>query len=300
MMNNRPTKIFVRQAILSIVLLLVSCRRPPSYSSYEIRATPRLTTPTATQAASDSLYPTLKPTRTQAIATPKMEFRRETASNVCSPLAGVPLNVIADTIVNPFNPPRVGSDDPHQGIDMAELKGDPRIAVSGLGVNSVTDGKIAAIINGSFPYGNAVMIETPLGNISEEWKLQPTPSAADSTLPYKSPLSCPDDYDIIPESEHEGLALYLLYAHMAEPPIYQIGEKVTCGQMLGQIGNSGNALNPHLHLEIRIGPVNMQFAGISHYDSRATAPEMGNYCLWRVSGKFHLVDPSFVLSGTGE
>lgn len=300
MMNNQLTNIYVRQAVLGIVLLLASCRRPPSYNSTDSLATTHLKTPSATPTASDTQSPTLKPMRTQVIATPTMDFHHETPSNFCSPLVGVALSEITDSIVNPFNPPRSGSDDPHQGIDMAELKGDPRIAVSGLGVNSVTGGIVAAIIDGSFPYGNAVMIETPLENISEEWKLHLPPPASDSTQPYKSPLSCPEDYDIIPESEHKGLAFYLLYAHLAEPPSFQIGEKVTCGQMLGQIGSSGNALNPHLHLEIRIGPVNMRFAGMAHYDSRATAPEMGNYCLWRVSGKFHLIDPSFVLSRTGE
>ena len=165
---------------------------------------------------------------------------------------------------------------------------------------SIVRGKVAAIIDGSFPYGYAVMIETPLGNITEEWKLHLSLPTPDSTQPYISPLSCPEEYEILAKSEPEKYALYLIYAHMAESPSYQIGENVTCGQMLGHIGSSGNALNPHLHIETRTGPANMQFVGMAHYDTRASAHEMGNYCLWRVSGKFNLVDPTFILSGTVE
>jgi murein DD-endopeptidase MepM/ murein hydrolase activator NlpD len=238
------------------------------------------------------------PMSTLQITTPPIVLRDETIFDLCSPLAGVPLSEITDTIVNPYNPPRTGSDDPHQGIDLAELKGNPRIAVSGLEVQSVTSGQVAAIIDGSFPYGYAVMIETPLEDITEEWKLHPSLPTPDSTQPYISPLTCPEEYDLIPETEERSL--YLLYAHMAEPPSYRIGEDVTCGQILGLIGSSGNALNPHLHIETRIGPAKMQFAGMAHYDTRATAYEMGNYCLWRVSGKFHLVDPIIILTGTGE
>jgi len=57
------------------------------------------------------------------------------------------------------------------------------------------------------------------------------------------------------------------------------------------VGDSGNALNPHLHLEMRIGPAGITFAGMSHYDNSATSEEMAAYCTWRVSGKFQLVDP---------
>ena len=299
-MKNLPSSIHIQRSILCIVLLLFGCSNPEPDPPANPLPTRVAKTPTRTQTAAATTPPTPLSISTEAIATPTMDFSDETIFDLCSPLAGVPLNEIVDTIVNPFNPPRTSSDDPHQGIDLAELKGNPRIAVAGLEVHSATSGKVAAIIDGSFPYGYAVMIETALENITEEWKLHlplPTP---DSMQPYISPLSCPEEYDLTFESETEERAIYLLYAHMAEPPSYRIGEDVTCGQLLGQIGSSGNALNPHLHLETRIGPANMRFAGMAHYDTRATAHEMGNYCLWRVSGKFHLIDPTIILVGTEE
>ncbi len=299
-MKKLPDSIYIQRSILLVVLLLLGCGVPSPNPPASPLPTTEIKTPTATHTAAATNSPTPPPKRKQTIVTPTIDFRDETILDLCSPLAGVPLSEITDAIVNPFHPPRTGSDDPHQGIDLAELKGNPRIAVSGLEIQSVTSGKVAAIIDGSFPYGYAVMIETPLVDITEEWKLHPSPPASDSTQPYISPLTCPEEHDLVPESEPDMRSLYLLYAHMAEPPSYRIGEDVTCGQMLGHIGSSGNALNPHLHLETRIGPVNMQFAGMAHYDTRATAHEMGNYCLWRVSGKFNLIDPTIILAGAVE
>ena len=64
-----------------------------------------------------------------------------------------------------------------------------------------------------------------------------------------------------------------------------------CGQAIGSVGMSGNALNPHLHLEVRVGPAGIRLESMAHYDTSATAQEMANYCRWRVSGLFQLVDP---------
>ena len=65
----------------------------------------------------------------------------------------------------------------------------------------------------------------------------------------------------------------------------------TCGQVIGAIGESGNALNPHLHLEVRLGPAGVRFPGMAHYDSGASPDEMAAYCQWRVSGAFLTLDP---------
>jgi murein DD-endopeptidase MepM/ murein hydrolase activator NlpD len=78
---------------------------------------------------------------------------------------------------------------------------------------------------------------------------------------------------------------------METPPDLQQGDRVECGQSVGAIGSSGNALNPHLHLEARLGPAAARLASFAHYDSSASPEEMANYCAWRVSGLFQVVDP---------
>ncbi len=91
-------------------------------------------------------------------------------------------------------------------------------------------------------------------------------------------------------------SLYVLYAHLQDAPGVKPGEKVTCGQVIGKVGKSGNALNPHLHLEIRVGPAGGRFTSMAHYDNSATLEEMAGYCAWSVSGLFQVIDPLEVLS----
>jgi murein DD-endopeptidase MepM/ murein hydrolase activator NlpD len=213
---------------------------------------------------------------------------------ICSPLEGVARSQLPDMIHNPFNPPRVGSDDPHQGVDFADLQGPDHIAVTGLPVTAVLSGRVAMVTIDRFPYGNAILIETPLDDLpavlldSLDLPQELSPHANRSAL--TCPPQTPPPWDLSQRS------LYLLYAHMLTPPDFQLGQPVTCGEILGAIGSSGNALNPHLHLEIRLGPSNASFASMAHYDSSATPQEMAAYCTWRVSGYFQLVDPMRLLS----
>jgi hypothetical protein len=49
-----------------------------------------------------------------------------------------------------------------------------------------------------------------------------------------------------------GPGVYLLYAHMKPGSVrVRVGERVRRGQMLGQLGNSGNSATPHLHLQVQ-------------------------------------------------
>lgn len=215
-------------------------------------------------------------------------------AQICSPLEGIARSQLPETIHNPFNPPREGSDDPHQGVDFADLQGPDRIAVTGRPATAVLSGRVALVTANRFPYGNAVLIESPLGDLSPAWlssldlpqELRPHTN--------RSALTCPDQ--ALPSWDLSQRSLYLLYAHMLAPPDFQTGQLVTCGEVLGAIGSSGNALNPHLHLEVRLGPANASFASMAHYDTSATPQEMAAYCTWRVSGYFRLVDPMRLLS----
>lgn len=210
------------------------------------------------------------------------------AARVCSPLQGLALIDLPETVVNPFSPPPPGSDDPHQGVDFGDLRAGDRIALAGRQVLAVLPARVAAVMADRFPYGNALLLETPLDELPENWLEEaelPTPGPDWTPNPA---LTCPEGFSISGSSRR---SLYLLYAHMLEPPELEVGEAVSCGQEIGAIGSSGNALNPHLHLEARLGPASVQFGSLAHYDPSATQEEMSNYCAWRVSGSFQAFDP---------
>jgi murein DD-endopeptidase MepM/ murein hydrolase activator NlpD len=96
-----------------------------------------------------------------------------------------------------------------------------------------------------------------------------------------------DKFDIKP-----GESIYSLYAHMGQSPEVGLGETVYCGQELGTVGLTGyDIVNPHLHLEIRIGPSDTKFTGMAFYDTSASIDEMDNYKRWRTSGDFRPIDP---------
>lgn len=212
---------------------------------------------------------------------------------VCSPLDEVEISDLSGLIVNRFAPPRPGSDDPHQGIDLSEIDPVYQLALEGQPVHAVMDGIVAGVINDRFPYGNAILVETSLDLLPAEWKAaRPIPTPAPPRDGHPS-LTCPDG-EHPPNWDVSRRSLYLIFAHLKEPPVFQMGEKITCGQMLNSIGNSGNSLNPHLHLELRIGPAGARVESMAHYTGSASPQEMYNYCLWRVSETFQLLDPMWL------
>ncbi len=246
---------------------------------------------TAEQTAAPTAAQTVMQTAIQATVAPQAYTKRP---KVCSPLDGVPLDQVPGKIVNPYHPPPPGADDPHEGIDLAQLLPGGSIAVAGLPVHLVLSGKVAGVVADRFPYGNAVLVETPLESLPAEWLAQlqlPTPGP---TLTPHSALTCPAA--LAPVLNAEKRSLYLVYAHLGQPVQFQVGDALECGQQIGVIGSSGNALNPHLHLEARIGPGGARFSSMAHYDNTATLEEMSNYCLWRISGLFQLIDPVRILS----
>jgi len=50
----------------------------------------------------------------------------------------------------------------------------------------------------------------------------------------------------------DGRPVYSTYMHMAARPLLQVGQKVTGGQMIGQVGHSGTA-HDHLHFQAHVG-----------------------------------------------
>lgn len=213
---------------------------------------------------------------------------------ISSPLAGVEFGQLSTLIYNPFYLPPDGSDDPHQGVDFSIIDPQSQIAVSGAGVSAIIDGEVAAIMDDRFPYGNAILISTPIESLPLSWKemidYMPVPSVWEKT----SALSCPQGWDAKPENAPTDL-LYILYAHLQNPLQVKVGEQIKAGSPIGLVGMSGNALAPHLHVEIRYGAEADFSAGMAHYTVSASVDEMSNYCRWRISGWFRPIDPMLFL-----
>lgn len=260
----------------------------------------------ASESAAASLSATNRPTDTTAppAITPSPTSSAASAtqtptprwSGLCAPLEGVALSEMGspDLLKNPFEMPHPGQDDGHHGADFAYWSRGTRKEMLGLPVYSALSGRVAGVIQNRQPYGNAVIIETRLDALPSDWlSAIPVPTPAPTVQPAAN-LICPADprtYD--PQT---GRSLYLLYAHLNKTPALTVGQVVTCGQPIGEVGTTGRSVNPHLHLETRAGPAGATFTVMAHYTNDVTEAEMRNYCTWRVSGLFQPFDPMKLLS----
>lgn len=215
---------------------------------------------------------------------------------LCSPIEEMTRQELENSVITPFLPPPPGSDDPHHGVDLADIDPDSGLALEGRRVNALMSGKVVGVILDRFPYGNGIILETPLREIAGGWMNSLDLPAIRPVDLSTSPLTCPS---MTPPAVSENVSersLYFLYAHLKDPPAYKPGDLVTCGQQLGNIGNTGNSINPHLHLEARVGMENIPLGSMAHYDASATVEEMNAYCLWRISGYFQRIDPMRLIS----
>ncbi len=231
---------------------------------------------------SSTVIPTYVPTTTPEL--------KEDEIDVCSPFVDYPIENLVDMISNPFNPPTPGSDDPHQGVDFSVVDPDLRIALKGSAVQVVLAGKIVMVMNDRFPYGNAILIETPFNELPVGWKEKLENQIKPELYGANPSLTCPSGWDQ-PDQEKMELSLFVLYAHLDDPVLYELGDQVACGDDLGSIGDSGNALAPHLHVEMRYGYSSGIEGSMAHYNVSADESEMLNYCRWRVSGWYRVIDP---------
>jgi murein DD-endopeptidase MepM/ murein hydrolase activator NlpD len=275
-------------AVLSIFFLLTFSGCSPQAAEIPAVASPPAPTPipTATVTAT-SPPPTLAPSLTPSlIPTPLPQ--------VCSPLPGYNLADLPGMVSNPYSPPPPGSDDPHHGADLSVRLPGSQVAVAGHLVAVAYPGQVVAVVRDRFPYGNTVIVETSLEAYPNAWWEPvgfPTPAPAQ---PPRTALTCPAGLG--PEIPSSGArSLYILYAHLQQMENLSAGDAVTCGQVIGTIGDTGNALNPHLHFEARVGPSGLRLDSMAHYDASASLAEMSSYCLWRISGLFQLVDPLLLL-----
>lgn len=292
-------KFFTNKNILSrflivwIGIIAVSCWNPTSSPTPPL---PTLTHTIYSETPQKTLTPPMdqNPTTTRTLSTLTNTIDPEYI--ILSPLTGIPIEDLPSLISNKFSPPPPGSDNPHQGVDFSIVDPNSNVAISGTEVRAAISGIVASVIKDRFPYGNAILIETRIDLISPlliQNFVLPTPAPLQENHPI---LTCPlIDENTHPEQnsghDEENRSLYLLYAHLEEQVLFQPGDQIMAGQKLGTVGSSGNALNPHLHLELRVGSSGAKFPSIAHYDSSASLEEMSYYCLWRVSNAFQLLNP---------
>jgi murein DD-endopeptidase MepM/ murein hydrolase activator NlpD len=208
---------------------------------------------------------------------------------ISSPLEGFSIADLQTLISQEFKAPPPGEDSGHHGVDFAFWSlGEKHIL--GTPIQAVFPGKVAMVDSQEKPpYGFAIMIESPLDSISQQYihaiKIPTQPIGTN----LNNKLNCPDlSMDTWNSSSK---SLYTLYGHMiAASPLIQ-GDSVQGGQVIGHVGNSGLSSAPHLHLEMRIGPSGTTFTQMGHYDPNTTEEDRHNYCNWRVSGVFQMFDP---------
>jgi murein DD-endopeptidase MepM/ murein hydrolase activator NlpD len=190
---------------------------------------------------------------------------------ICSPLTGEPIEELWLITSDPYRPPPPGDDGRHEGVDYAYYQRGERVSIQGAGVEAVLPGWVSTALSGTFPYGNFVIIETPLHYLPE---------------------TLVQSLDLGP-----GQALYTVYAHLETPPWVWAGEWVEACAPLGLVGKSGNAGQAHLHLETRTGPAGVLFFDMGYYKIEATEAERANYLRWRIGGEFQHFNPLLVLDG---
>lgn len=229
---------------------------------------PRTTTVvlTSTPDPTASHTPTASPT---LVDTPTVTPTSVELFEMCTPLPLHPLEVLGEIVGDPYDPPPPGREERHHGVDLAYYHWEDRDTMEGEPVMAVLGGVVAARMEDRMPYGNMVMIETPQSELPAE---------------LVALLEIP-----------AGESIYLLYAHLREPPLVELGEVVNSCQPLGEVGMTGWTEIPHLHFETRRGPEGTRFKSILYYDTQATQEEMDNYVMWRTSGVFQHFDPLMLL-----
>ena len=272
-------------SILAFILVLSACSPtgetlPTTTPTQALQAKETIPQPTPTQRQPTST-PTLIPT-----VTPQ-------TFSVSSPLEGETFESLPAILSKPLDIPPFGADTGHHGLDFAYFRRSDRESIQGIEIYSMLDGKTVLTLEDVFPYGYTILVETPFSMLPEVWQAmlfelyQPVPDDPG----YR--LYCPA---VTPPELTGEYSLYILYAHMETKPDFNPGDPITSGQLLGTVGNSGYSSNPHLHLELRIGPSGANFTTMAHYQNTVTEKQMSNYCLWRMSGYYQLFDPFILLS----
>ena len=271
-------------AVLIVPVLVIGCAAAPTQPAAEATEPPVSATVAPTM--------TLPPTQTPEPPTPTPDY----IESICSPLDQVTLAELNDIITQPYKTPRPKNDDGHHGVDFAFFRFNDIVGIEGLPIDAALPGEVVTIINDRDPYGYGLIVETQLD------ELDPALAAA-FDLPEVQPtvvpdprVNCPPSGELTFTLSETERSVYILYGHLKDPPVVQVGDQVACGQQLGLVGNSGMSSNAHLHFETRIGPSGARFDSMAYYTLQSSEAERYNYCVWRVSNLFELFDPMILLS----
>ncbi len=208
-----------------------------------------------------------------------------------SPLKNIEVGKLSEILSNPFSEPGPGQDDGHHGADFSFYRFGEFNSIEHQSIVAILPGVVSAVLNDRPPYGNAIIIETSWSMLSEAVQIIGGDPEFPQQISYTAYINCPI---LSPDSvvaRTTDKSLYVLYGHMESAAAYILGDEILPSQEIGRVGNSGMSGNPHLHLETRVGPAHATFSSMAHYDNRATIEEMANYCFWRVSNTFILIDP---------
>lgn len=206
---------------------------------------------------------------------PTAEFPAQAGDLLCTPLDGHPLEILPDIVSDPYNPPLNNQDGRHMGVDFSYYTWGERDTIKGVPVHSIFPGVVAGVFaQDTIPYGYAVIVESTLE---------------------QAPLERFSELGIT-----TGESVYVMYAHMDQPPQVIPDQEVACGELLGFVGQTGGEstpyLIPHLHVEMRLGPPGERFEEMGFYDTRLSELARQTYLRWRLSGTFRHFDPMLVLS----
>lgn len=254
-------------------------------------------TPTASSTAAMSPTPSLTATFTASpTQVPNTPTPTQVPFTVCCPLEDETFESLSLILTKSITlPANFGQDFGHPGLDFAYFQRGDRVSIQGIEVYAILSGTTVLTLDDDYPYGYTIMIETLLDDLPEDLREElmaaylPVPENVEYTY------NCPDVQTPVLTGEY---SLYHLYAHLEAKPNFTRGDSITCGTKLGTVGNSGWSSNPHLHLETRLGPSGLSFTTMAHYDTTVSVEQLSNYCLWRSSGYYQVVDP-FVIFGIG-
>jgi len=277
----------MKRLYLLIIAVVLSACQPQLVTSTVLLPSATLES-SASPSPTQTTLPTSQPS--QIVPSPTSTIR---ALQVCSPLEEETINTLPSILVNPLVIPPFGRDDGHHGLDFSYYRRDARESIQGIAVYSILSGTTALTLPDEIPYGNTIVIETPLSELPEslEEKLKSLYQPVPEDVHYQG--ECPE---ISPPTLTESLSVYHLYAHLENPPPFQVGDLINCGVQLGTVGNTGRSSNPHLHLETRLGPSGAELGDMAFYETKYTEAQRANYCLWRMSGYFQLFDPYLIFN----
>ena len=202
---------FLALAVVLMVSLTAGCNSSPT----PVETSQEFPKPLASPTIFPTPLPTIQvtPSPTQIVPSPTPGYQ------ICTPLSGYELSELSDMIVNPYTAPPPGSDMPHEGIDLAVVLAQTGIAMEGNPVQALLPGTIAVSLQNRFPYGNALIIETPLEQLPPQSIEQLVLPAPIPTLPAHPSLTCPTTDSNIDEAwQVNQRSLYLVYAHLKDPP----------------------------------------------------------------------------------